>query len=138
MTPSTTMDAIFSAVQKWRPLTVGIEAVAYQSALQHFLEKEMPQRGIFFRMTPLKAGKSKELRIDTLQPRFAVGSVWFKSGAVWLSEIESELLAYPHGAHDDVIDALAYVEQIAAKPHEYGSRYGREVSEDWNPIAGRM
>ena len=95
--PSTTMDAIFSAVQKWRPLAVGIEMVAYQSALQHFLEKEMPQRGIFFRITPLKAEKKKELRIDAIQPRFSIGSVWFKSQAVWLPEIESELLAYPYG-----------------------------------------
>lgn len=78
------------------------------------------------------------MRIDTLQPRFAVGSVWFKSGAVWLSEIESELLSYPHGARDDVIDALAYVEQLATKPYEYGSRYGRQVNDDWNPIAGKM
>lgn len=133
--PSTTMDAIFSAVQKWRPLTVGIEAVAYQNALLHFLNKEMPQRGIFFRITPLKAGKSKELRIDTLQPRFAVGSVWFKSGAVWLPEIESELLAYPHGARDDVIDALAYMEQVVATPYAMRMEGGVD---DWNPIAGRM
>ena len=134
--PSTTIDAIFSAVQKWRPLTVGIEMVAYQSALQHFLEKEMPQRGIFFRITPLKAEKKKELRIDAIQPRFAVGTVWFKSKAVWLPEIESELLAYPHGARDDVIDALAYIEQRAATPFVYRREGG--LSEDWNPIAGKM
>ena len=132
--PSTTMDAIFSAVQKWRPLSVGIEIVAYQAALQHFLEKEMPQRGIFFRITPLRAEKKKEIRIDAIQPRFALGSVWFKSGAVWLSEIESELLAYPHGARDDVIDALAYVEQMATTP--YAMR--QEDWDAWNPIAGRM
>ncbi len=135
--PSTTMDAVFSAVKKWRPLTVGIETVAYQSALLHFLEKEMPSRGIFFRIEPLKAGSKKELRIDTLQPRFSVGTVWFKTGAVWLPEMESELLAYPHGAHDDIIDALAYIEQMSAKPYEY-SRYGGGLDEDWNPIAGRM
>ena len=85
---------------------------------------------------PLRAEKKKELRIDAIQPRFAVGSVWFKSGAVWLSEIESELLAYPHGARDDVIDALAYVEQIAAQPTAMRMEGG--VNEDWNPIAGRM
>ncbi len=133
--PSTTMDAIFSAVQKWRPLSVGIEAVAYQSALSHFLEKEMPKRGIFFRIQPLKAEKKKELRIDAIQPRFAVGTIWFKRNAVWLDKIEGELLAYPHGAHDDVIDALAYMEQMAAEPFSY-NRGG--VSEDWNPIAGMM
>ena len=127
------MDAIFSAVQKWRPLAVGIEAVAYQSALQHFLEKEMPKRGCFFRIQPLKAEKKKELRIDALQPRLSVGSVWFRRAAPWLEKLEGELLAFPHGAHDDVIDALAYVEQMAVAP-------SRGRSEDWLniPIAGRM
>ena len=135
--PSTTMDAIFSAVQKWRPLCVGIEAVAYQAALSHFLEKEMPKRGIFFRITPLKAEKKKELRIDAIQPRFAVGTVWFKRNAAWLDKIESELLSYPHGAHDDVIDALAYMEQLAAEPFSVNN-YGGGVNDDWNPIAGMM
>ena len=131
--PSTTIDAIFSAVQKWRPLCVGVEAVAYQAALQHFLGKEMPRRGIFFRITPLKADKKKEIRIDNIQPRFAVGTVWFKAGAQWLDKIQSELLAYPHGAHDDVIDALAYMEQIAVAPYEYT---GTGLSENWNRRIG--
>lgn len=136
--PTTTIDAIFSAVQKWKPLTVGIETVAYQAALQHFLEKEMPKRGVFFRIQPLKADKKKEIRIDTLQPRFVVGTVWFKRNAVWLDKIESELLAYPHGAHDDVIDALAYVEQVAKEPYIIENDYEGGGLEDWNPIAGKM
>ena len=135
--PTTTMDAIFSAVQKWNPLTVGIENVAYQSALQHFLEREMPKRGTFFRITPLKAEKKKELRIDTLQPRFAVGTVWFRRNASWLDKIESELLAYPHGAHDDVIDALAYMEQLVSEPYRRDYMIGGE-SDEWNRISGRM
>ena len=114
--PTTTMDAIFAAVQKWRPLAVGIEMVAYQAALEHFLQREMPKRGVFFRIQPLRAEKKKELRIDALQPRFACGAVWSLARATWLDKLEGELLAYPHGAHDDVIDALAYVEQMAAEP----------------------
>ena len=137
--PTTTIDAIFSAVRKWRPLSVGIETVAYQVALQHFLEKEMPRRGIFFRITPLKAEKKKEIRIDAIQPRFAVGTVWFKRNAGWLEKIESELLSYPHGAHDDVIDALAYMEQLATSPYEYKNNdYEGGLSEEWNPVAGQM
>lgn len=125
--PTTTMDAIFDAVRKWHPLTVGIETVAYQAALKHFLEKEMPLRGTFFRITPLKAEKKKELRIDALQPRFAVGSVWFRKHAVWLEKLEGELLAYPHGAHDDVIDALAYMEQVAVQPQGGGEEAWKQV-----------
>ena len=134
--PTTTIDAVFDAVKKWRPLAVGVEVVAYQAAIQHFLEKEMPHRGIFFRITPLKAEKKKEIRIDTLQPRFAVGTVWFKARALWLQELEAELLAYPHGAHDDIIDALAYIEQMAAEP--YTSSWGGDEDDDWNRIAGKM
>ena len=134
--PTTTIDAVFDAVKKWRPLAVGVEVVAYQAAIQHFLEKEMPHRGIFFRITPLKAEKKKEIRIDTLQPRFAVGTVWFKARALWLQELEAELLAYPHGAHDDIIDALAYMEQMATEP--YTSSWGGSEDDDWNRIAGKM
>ena len=125
--PSTTMDAVFSAYEKWRPLTVGIETVAYQAALKHFLEREMPKRNLFFRITELRAERKKELRIDAMQPRFAVGSVWFRRGAAWLDKLEGELLAYPHGAHDDVIDALAYMEQIAAVP-------GNGKGGDWSRL----
>ena len=124
--PTTTMNAIFSAVQKWRPLSVGIEMVAYQAALEHFLQKEMPKRGTFFRIQPHRAAKKKELRIDALQPRFAVGSVWFRARAGWLDKLEGELLAYPNGAHDDVIDALAYMEQMANEPfHTRGGDWSR-------------
>ncbi|MBR1603846.1 MAG: phage terminase large subunit [Synergistaceae bacterium] len=131
--PTTTMDAVFSAVQKWHPLCVGIETVAYQAALKHFLEKEMPKRGTFFRIQELKAEKKKELRIDALQPRFAVGTVWFKRNAQWLSKLEGELLAFPHGAHDDVIDALAYMEQIANAPASI-----KWSDASWNRTAGAL
>lgn len=116
VTPSEHMNEIFNMVQKWRPICVGIENVQYQAAMLDFLQKEMPRRNIFFNIQPLMASSHKEQRIDMLQPRFAVGSVWFPVGAAWLQEMEGELLAFPTGAHDDLIDALAYMEQIAQAP----------------------
>ena len=115
-TPSEHMDEIFRMVSKWSPITVGIERVAYQAALGDFLAKEMPRRNIFFTVKDLVASGKKELRIETLQPRFAVGSVWFPKGAPWVTELESQLLAFPTGVHDDLPDALAYIEQIALPP----------------------
>ncbi|ADO44941.1 phage uncharacterized protein [Hydrogenobacter thermophilus TK-6] len=114
--PSEQIEAIFRAVKKYKPLIVGIEKVAYQSALAHFLQKEMLARGLFFRVQELKAEKKKELRIQALQPRFTIKAVWFPAGAHFLTELESELLMFPRGKHDDLIDALAYMEQIAYPP----------------------
>ena len=51
-----------------------------------------------------------------LAPRFMTGTVWFPQGADFLQELEGELLKFPTGIHDDLIDALAYIEQIALVP----------------------
>ena len=42
----------------------------------------------------------------------------------------------PARGRDDVIDALAYMEQMVATPRNY-TREGR-LNDDWNPIAGKM
>lgn len=116
-TPSEAMDAIFAMVQRWRPIYVGIESVAYQAALQDFLIKEMPRRNTYFTIQRLRATNKKEIRIETsLQPRFKAGALWFPANTPWVTEIENELLGFPHGLHDDTIDALAYIEQIASSP----------------------
>lgn len=114
--PSETIEAIFRAVTKYQPLKVGIEKVAYQQALAHFLQKEMVKRNQFFEVVPLIAQKAKELRIQNLQPRFVAGTIWFPVDTPFLLELESELLMFPRGKHDDLIDALAYMEQIATPP----------------------
>jgi predicted phage terminase large subunit-like protein len=133
--PTQTIEAIFRAVMKWDPQCVGVETVQYQAALSHFLEKEMPRRNRFFRIEPLASSKKKELRIKMLQPRFATRSILFPRGASWVPEMESELLNFTADGktqlHDDLIDALAYVEQLAAPVSKRGSYEAVEA-----PIAG--
>ena len=115
--PTKTIEEIFRMVGKWSPQKVGVEKVAYQAALSHFLEKEMPRRNMFFTITQLKAQRKKEERISALQPRFSSGSVWVPENAGdWWTELKGEMLAFPHGVHDDLLDSLAYVEQIAVTP----------------------
>ena len=65
----------------------------------------------------LQAQRKKEERISALQPRFSSGSVWIPQDAGdWWVELKGEMLAFPNGIHDDLLDSLAYVEQIAVTP----------------------
>lgn len=126
--PFEQIEAIFRTIIKWKPLKVGIEKVAYQKALIHLLQKEMPKRNIFFEIVPLEAGKAKDIRIRALQPRFQARTIWFPAGAGFLTELEDELLMFPRARHDDLIDALAYVEQIAQPPVWYtNQRFAEEI-----------
>jgi len=102
---------------------VGIEEGIYKAAIQPFLDKEMRRRNQFFYVIPLKhGGKRKEERIRMLQPRFKTKSILFPENAPWLTEMEAELMAFTmqgtRGLHDDLIDALAYTEQIAKVPYK--------------------
>ena len=135
--PSETINRLFLAVAKHRPLAVGIETVAFQAALAHFIEREMVKRNQFFQIVPLRAEKKKELRILAMQPRFKAGTVWIPETASWRMELEDELLTFDHGAHDDLIDALAYMEQIAY-PYSSWSDPEEDESDSWLPIAGGM
>ena len=50
-----------------------------------------------------------------------------------MQELEGELLKFPTGIHDDLIDALAYIEQIALVP----ARWDKDKDGDI-PLAGGM
>jgi len=117
---ATLIDEIFRLVVFWKLKDVGIEEGVLKSAMEPFLMAEMKKRKVFFNIIPLKAHARKEERIKMMQPRFRAHTILFPEDAPWLSELESELLAFTmegtKGLHDDLIDALAYYEQLVKKP----------------------
>ncbi len=100
------IDNIFTTYEKWHPSVVGLETVAYQKALKSWLEEKMRERGVYFPITELRrnTNESKEFRIKALEPFYRDGLVHH---AHWMKSIETELLQFPKGKHDDEIDALA-------------------------------
>jgi len=42
-----------------------------------------------------------------LSARMEAGDVLFRADAAWVPDLERELLTFPLGAHDDMVDALA-------------------------------
>jgi predicted phage terminase large subunit-like protein len=98
---------------------VGIEEVAAQA----LIVQQARQEGLTVRA--LRADRDKVSRAIPATVRCEAGQVFFPESAPWLDEFTAELLAFPHGAHDDQVDALAYaaveVQRFggAAEPHSY-------------------
>lgn len=42
------------------------------------------------------------------QARYEVGKVYHLQGALWLTEYENDLLAFPNGKYDDQVDVASY------------------------------
>lgn len=114
-TPTALIEHIFRLHHQYRATSIGIEEIAYQKALLYFLSEEMRRRNVMVPAVGIKypTDKSKQTRILSLVPRFEWGHVFLNRG---LHDLELELLQFPRGAHDDLIDALASIEYIASYP----------------------
>lgn len=115
-------DKIFELVRKWSLKSVAIEQGVLSKALEPWMLKEMPKRKLYFDLVPLKhGGRAKIERIRGLSPRFKAHTIWFVQDADWLAELESELLGMTlqgsKTVNDDLIDALAYGEQVCQAPY---------------------
>jgi predicted phage terminase large subunit-like protein len=87
---------------KFRAGRIGIEAVAYQwTAVQAAVKSGLP-------VVPLIRGsESKETRAWTVAARYETGQVYHLRDAPWVEALETELLQFPNGAHDDQVDVLS-------------------------------
>lgn len=120
--PSGIVDLIFTVNEKFKPLIIGIEDVAFQKALLYMVSEEMQRRGT---VVPLKGVKpsttsSKEMRILGLVPRFEWGTLLINQG---LHDFEMEYSQFPRSSHDDLLDSLQYMEQIVVYPLEEKQNY---------------
>jgi predicted phage terminase large subunit-like protein len=124
ITATETLSWIFKLYDDLKPQAVGIEEVAYQSALKQFIAEEMlrrnkiiPLKGIkrasFTTDGGLKSDNSKGARIRSLIPRFEFGKIFLSQG---LDDLLLEYKSFPRGAHDDLLDALSSIEDIVFYP----------------------
>jgi len=119
--PDEIVNKVFDLAQVYNFRKIGIEFHSFQRTLQYALNDEMRKRGIYLPLVELKlrGGTSgsgsgfKEQRIESLIPRYASGSVYHLRSCPNLDILKDELMRFPVGKHDDVIDALAYINQIA-------------------------
>lgn len=124
-----TCQKIFSAVEKYRPIKMGMERGIAQQAVMSPLGDLMRRRGRVFHIELLTHGnQQKENRISwALEGRFANGMISLKRGP-WNETFTDEAANFPSTlVHDDLLDALSYCDQIA----QIAYLDGVELEEDW-------
>lgn len=109
----TIVEEILNAAERWgaeptAPLTLGFEDSQIWKAIKPLLEKRMAERSMYPPYEVLKPLTDKLARARSLQGRMQQGRVYFPSNASWLNDVQTELLRFPAGAHDDIVDAMAW------------------------------
>ncbi len=117
ITATETIKLIFDIQAAFKCQRIGVETVAYQKAIMHFLDAEMRKRKITIPVQAINRGpdKSKNMRIRALVPRFEWSRIQIKPG---LYDFEDEYLKFPRGTYVDIMDALASIEEISYPPEK--------------------
>jgi phage terminase large subunit-like protein len=106
---------IFEAVRDYQPVAVGIEKGALKNAVFPYLNDIMKKNQRFFRIEELTHGNKKKTDriVWALQGRIEHGNLTLNKGK-WNAQFLDELFQFPNPlVHDDLIDSLAYIDQLA-------------------------
>ena len=106
---------IVEAVREYSPVAVGIEKGALKNAVYPYLSDLMKKNQRFFRVDELTHGNKKKTDriVWALQGRFEHGTITLNKGE-WNTPFLDELFQFPNQmVHDDLIDSLAYIDQLA-------------------------
>jgi predicted phage terminase large subunit-like protein len=122
---------IIKNVNEYQPVAVGLEKGMARQAVLGPLEKLMREYNTYFHVMELTHGNQKKTdRIMwSLQGNFEHGRIILNKEEKWTEFIDQYLMFPSTQVHDDLVDALSYVSQVATtvSTDDYDE-------EDWTPM----
>ncbi len=120
--PRQIVDTIIHEHDRFNSVITGVEEEGKES-IKFYLVERMKILQKFFKLRELKSGGvKKEDRITRLVPKFENRAIFMPVSIIrknWegktsnlVDELEDELIYFPKAKHDDMIDALAYIEDL--------------------------
>ena len=115
-TPMQLAENIIEYFKLFKPVKVRVESVGYQEMLREYLRQRCDEEKIFISGLEIKESPrtSKSSRLETMQPYFAQKKMFIQND---LPEMVDELLLYPRGKHDDLLDGLFYAMKKCYTPN---------------------
>tara|TARA_R110000782_G_C14792607_1_gene411086 strand:- start:50 stop:1306 length:1257 start_codon:yes stop_codon:yes gene_type:complete len=131
-----TASKILLAVRDHKPIAVGIEKGALKNAVLPYLTDLMRKNNVYTHIHDLThANRRKQDRIAwSLQGRLEHGRISFNDALEWKEAFDQISMFPTAGVHDDLVDALSYVDQLAIS--NYAQDYEEEPQEIQDIIIG--
>jgi hypothetical protein len=122
---------ILMKIRDYRPLSVGIERGSLKNAVLPYLSDLMRKNNVYAHIIDLTHGNRKKADriIWSLQGRFEHGRIVLNQDEDWDSFTDQLLMFPAQGVHDDLPDALSYIDQLAVT-----SYFDGEDQDDWQPL----
>jgi predicted phage terminase large subunit-like protein len=128
------VESFCDLVIKWKPIGWAEEQGQIRAGVGPFLDRRSRERRAFVARTQFPTRGDKSVRAQSIRGRMALDGLHIPAGATWRAELESELMSFPAGKHDDQVDALGLVGQLLDKmigPGDGKNARGPEPANDY-------
>ena len=123
--PHDIIEKMIGFAREWNISDIGIEMVAFQKTLAYSLREHPSFKRQPFHITEVKPNdRTKEYRIKALQPLYENGKIYHNKSHPNTIYLEDELVRFPLGAHDDIIDAVSYCLDLIYPAKQKNARTG--------------
>lgn len=128
-----TAEKILSAAIRYQPVALAIEKGALRNAVLPYISDLQRRNNTYFRIDDVTHGNQKKTDriVWALQGRFEHGKVQLNVGD-WNNKFVDQLTNFPNSqVHDDMVDALAYIDQVQVVNYQFEDDYEEyEIMDD--------
>ena len=141
--PDDLIDEIIDTYLRFRSALVGIEKTQYVVGLETALEARISERQAYSMAIEMLShgNKDKVARSKPIQSWMRRGKVKIPTDAPWYEKLKKELLEFPGGRHDDIVDVISYCGQLLdtlETPFQEAPKPGKSWRDKVNPhISGK-
>jgi predicted phage terminase large subunit-like protein len=104
------VEAFIAMLRMWRPEIWAEEAGVIMKSLGPIIEKRLQEEHVYSTTRrQFSSSTDKPTRARSLQARMQMGKVLFPNPQThpWVADLMAEMLTFPAGKHDDMVDALS-------------------------------
>lgn len=140
------VEAFCDLVIRWKPMGWAEELGQIRAGIGPWLDRRSRERKAFVAREAFPTRGDKAVRAQSIRGRAALNGLYIPADALWRADLETELMSFPAGKHDDQVDALGLVGQLIdimfppgkpaapPKPRDswaYAFNRGDEESDGW-------
>ena len=120
-TPDVWIESLLDLIDIHKPMAIGVPRDQINASIGPALRKRMHERRSFAAIRDLtEAGADKPKKARSIQARAAHGKVYLPAQSAegdytppaWLADFETELLLFPLGRHDDIVDSFSIIGRL--------------------------
>ena len=103
------VDVMLDMMEMWKPMGWAEGKGSIQRAVAPFIDKRMAERKTYYIRNQIPETADKAARASSFHARMSMGKVFWPQKAGWYADVRHEMLTFPHGKHDDAVDAFSLI-----------------------------